>query len=148
MFLVAQSCPTLCDPMGYSPPGSFVHGDSPGKNTGMGCHAFLQGIFPTQGSNLGLPHCRWILYCLSHQQSPGILEYVAYAFSRGTSQAWELNRGLLHFRWIVYQLRYQGSLKLVSLLRQNSWVSESVTTVCPQMSLLLPTGQAAPGSSV
>ena len=56
MCLVAQSCPTLCDPMDGSLPGSFVHGDSPGKNTGMGCHALLQGIFPTQGSNPGLKH--------------------------------------------------------------------------------------------
>ena len=46
-----QSCPTLCDPMDCSPPGSSVHGDSSGKNTGVGCHALLQGIFPTQGSN-------------------------------------------------------------------------------------------------
>ena len=38
-----------------------------GKNTGVGCHSFLQGIFPTQGSNLGLLHCRQILYLLSHQ---------------------------------------------------------------------------------
>ena len=44
----------------------------PGKNTGMGCHALLQGIFPTQGSNPGLPHCRQILYHLSHQGSPVI----------------------------------------------------------------------------
>ena len=44
-----------------------VHGDSPGKNTGVGCHALLQGIFPTQGSNPGLLHYRWILYHLSHQ---------------------------------------------------------------------------------
>ena len=42
----------------------------PGKNTGVGCHAFLQGIFPTQGSHPGLPHCRQILYHLSHQGSP------------------------------------------------------------------------------
>ena len=41
--------------------------DSPGKNTGMGCHFLLQGIFLTQGLNLGLPHCRRILYCLNHQ---------------------------------------------------------------------------------
>ena len=59
--LVAQSCPTLCDPMDWSPPGSSVHGDSPGKNSAVGCHALLQGIFPTQGSNPGLPHCRQIL---------------------------------------------------------------------------------------
>ena len=50
---VAQSCPTLCDPKDCSPPDSSVHGDSPGKNTGVGCHALLQGIFPTQGWNPG-----------------------------------------------------------------------------------------------
>ena len=59
--LVAQSCPTLCDPMDCSLPDSSVHGDSPGKNTGVGFHALLQGIFPTQGLNPGLLNCRWIL---------------------------------------------------------------------------------------
>ena len=52
--LVAKSCPTLCSPLDCSLPGSSVHGNSPGKNTGVGCHALLQGIFPTQGSNLCL----------------------------------------------------------------------------------------------
>ena len=66
-------------------PGSSVHGDSPGKNTRVGCHALLQGIFPTQGSNPRLPHCRWILYQLSHQGNPRILEWVAYPLSRGSS---------------------------------------------------------------
>ena len=66
---VAKFCPAVCDPMDCSPQGSFVHGDSPGKNTGMGCHALLQGIFWTQGLNPGLLHCRWILYHLSHQGS-------------------------------------------------------------------------------
>ena len=56
-----QSCPTLCDPMDCSPPGSSVHGDSPGKSTGVECHALLQGIFPTRGLN---PH----LLCLPHWQ--------------------------------------------------------------------------------
>ena len=65
-----QSCPTLCDPMDCRPPGSSVHGDSPGKNNGVGRHALLQGIFPTQGSNPSLPNCRWILYHLSHQGNP------------------------------------------------------------------------------
>ena len=46
---VAHSCLTLCDPMNCSPPGSSVHGDSPDKNTRVGCHALLQGIVPTQG---------------------------------------------------------------------------------------------------
>ena len=62
MCLVTQSYPTLCNKMDCSPAGSSVPGDSPGKNTGVGCHAFLQGIFPTQGLNPVLPHCKWILY--------------------------------------------------------------------------------------
>ena len=66
-------------------PGSPVHGDTSGKNTGVGCHALLQGIFPIQGSNPGFLHCRQILYHLSHQGSPRILESAAYPFSRGTS---------------------------------------------------------------
>ena len=51
-------CLTLCEPMDHSPPDSSVHGDSPGKNTGVSYHALLQRIFPTQGLNSGLPHCR------------------------------------------------------------------------------------------
>ena len=57
---VIQSCPTLCDPMD-------IH--SPGQNTGVGSLSILQGIFPTQGSNPGLLHCRQILYQLSHKRS-------------------------------------------------------------------------------
>ena len=56
-----QSRPVLCDPMNYNPPGFYVHGDSAGKKTGMGCRALLQGIFPTQGLNLHL-------LCLLHWQ--------------------------------------------------------------------------------
>ena len=67
MCLVSQWCPTLCDSMDCSPTVFSVHGDSPGKNTGVGCPALLQGIFPTQGSNPGLSHCRSILYRVSHQ---------------------------------------------------------------------------------
>ena len=70
----AHSCQTLCVPMDCSPPGSSLYGDSPGKNTVVGCHAFLQGIFPTQRLNLGLLHCRQILYHLSYQWRPRILE--------------------------------------------------------------------------
>ena len=57
----------LCDPMDCGTPGSSVHVDSPGKNAVWCCHVRLQGIIPAQGSNPGLPHCRWILYHLSHQ---------------------------------------------------------------------------------
>ena len=67
--LVAQWCMTLCDSMDCSPPDTSVHGDSPGKNIGVGCHVLLQGILPTQGSNPGLPHCRQNLYCLSHREA-------------------------------------------------------------------------------
>ena len=70
LCFVSHSCPTLCDPMGWSQPGSSVLRDSPGKNTAVGYHALLQRIFPSQGSNPGLPHCRWILYWLCHQGSP------------------------------------------------------------------------------
>ena len=67
MCLVTQMCLTFCNPMDCSPPGSSVNRDSPGQNTGVGCHALLQGIFPTHGSNPGLLHCKWILYQLSYQ---------------------------------------------------------------------------------
>ena len=82
--LVSQLCPTLCNPMNCCLSGSSVHRDSPGKNSGVGCHALLQGIFPIQGSNPGSLHCRWIFYYLSHQGSPRIVEWVAYPFSRGS----------------------------------------------------------------
>ena len=66
LCLVAQSRPILCNPMDCSPPGYSIRGDSPAKNTKVGCYALLQGIFPTQVSNLGISHCKWILYHLSH----------------------------------------------------------------------------------
>ena len=53
--------------------------NSPGKNTGVGSYSLLQGIFQTQGSNLGLLHCRWILYHLSYQGSPKIFIYFLVA---------------------------------------------------------------------
>ena len=76
---VTQSCPTLQPHELYSP------WNSPGLNTGVGSLALLQRIFPTQGSNPGLPHHRQILYQLSHKGSPRILEWVAYPFSNGSS---------------------------------------------------------------
>ena len=81
LCLVAQSCLTLCVPVDWSPPGSFVHGDYSGKNTWVGCHALFQKIFPTQGSNPGLLHCRSILYCLSHWGSPNCFVF---------SKAWKI----------------------------------------------------------
>ena len=103
---VAQSCPTLCNPMNCSLPGSeepfspwnfpgkstgvgchfllqnislspFLGWGGGGKNTGVGCHSLLQEIFLSQGLNPGLPHCRQTLYRLSHQ---GSLEYKLQKF--------------------------------------------------------------------
>ena len=62
--LVAQSCPTL-----FKPTRLLCPWDSPGKNTGVGCHVLLQAIFPIQGSNSGLLHCRWILYCRATRET-------------------------------------------------------------------------------
>ena len=71
-----QSCPALCNPMDCSLPVKLLcPWDSPGKNTGVVFHSLLQGIFPTQGSNPGLLHCRQILYHLSHQRRQVNLEY-------------------------------------------------------------------------
>ena len=74
LCVIAQLCPDSLRPHGlgspwqpHSPTGSSVHGDSPGKNPGVGRHALLQGIFPTQGLNPDLQHCRRILSHLSHQ---------------------------------------------------------------------------------
>jgi len=78
---VAQSCPTLWDPHGlYSP------WNSPGQNVGVGSLSLLQGIFPTQGSNSGLPHCGRILYQLSHEENP-----------RGYRVAWKYKEGQILF---------------------------------------------------
>ena len=71
LCLVAQSCPTLFDTIDCSLPGSSVHGDSP-----VGCHFFLQGTFPAQGSNSGLLHCRQILYHLSPQGNSVVYSFL------------------------------------------------------------------------
>ena len=81
----------------------------------MGCHALLQGIFLTQGSNLGLLHC--ILYYLSHQGSPRILEWVAYPFSRGSSQPRNGTGVSCISGRFFYQLSYYWAT--VSLLKEQ-----------------------------
>jgi len=102
LYLVAQSCPTLCHPMNYSPPGSSAHGIFRQEYwSGLPCPP--PGIFLTQGLNPSLLHCRQILYCLSHQGSLFLLQ--------GIFLPQESNQGLLHCRRILYQLSYQGSLE-------------------------------------
>ena len=68
--LVTQLYLTLCEPMDYSPPDSSVHGILQARILEWVAIPFSRGYFLTQGSNPDLLHCRWILYCLSHQGSP------------------------------------------------------------------------------
>ena len=90
MCLLSQSYPALCDPMDCRPPASSVHGDSSSKNTGVDCHALLQGIFPTQGSKPSLPHCRWILYHLNHQGSPLLKIPSVCSVAKSCPTLWDL----------------------------------------------------------
>ena len=97
------------------PHGLYSPWTSPGQNTGVGSLSLLQEIFPTQGSNPSLPHCKQILYQLSHKWSPRITGVGSLAFLQGIFLTQESNWGLLHCRWILYQLSYQGSpLKVLS----------------------------------
>ena len=82
--------------MDCSPSGSSVHGDFPGKNTEVGCHALLQQIFTTKGLNSGLPHCRRILYRLSHQGSPETYHYTPIRMARTLIHCWW---GCKMFNW-------------------------------------------------
>ena len=82
-YCESESCSVVSDSLW--PPGIYSPWNSPGQNTGMGSLSLLQGFFPSQGSNLGLPHCSQILYQLSHKGSLGILEWVAYLVSSGSS---------------------------------------------------------------
>ena len=68
----SERCSVVSDSL--QPHGLYSPWNSPGQNTGVGSLSLLQGIFPTQGLNPGLPHCRQILYQLSHKGSPRILE--------------------------------------------------------------------------
>ena len=97
----------LCDPMDHNPPGSSVHGGAPGKNTGVGCHALLQGIFTTQGLNPGLLHCWWTLYHLIHQ---GSLTYIRVY----------LNILLMHIIWFSkLNTQMNSSCSRTSLTKSN-----------------------------
>ena len=80
----SESCSVMSNSL--QPHGLYSAWNSSGQNTGVGSLSLLQGIFPTQGSNPGLPHWRRLLYQLSHRGSPRILEWVAYPFSSGSSR--------------------------------------------------------------
>ena len=80
----SESCSVMSDSL--RPHGLYSPWNSPVQNTGMSSLSLLQEILPTQGLNPGLPHCRQILYQLSHKGSPRILKCIAFPFSSGSSQ--------------------------------------------------------------
>ena len=100
----AQFCPILCDPVDYRPPGSSVHGDSPGKNTGVGCHALLQGIFSTKGSNPG-PRFPTLQGGSLPSEPPGKPKNTGVgnlSLLQESFPTQESTQGLLHCRQILY----------------------------------------------
>ena len=111
--------------MGCSLPGSSVHGNSPGKNIRVGCHALLQGIFPTHGSKQGLLHGRWILYCWAKNTGVSSLPLLQQIFP-----IQESNWGLLHCRCILYQLSYQGSPCYIYAAAAAAKSLQSCPTLC------------------
>ena len=119
--LVSQSCPTLCDPIDHRPTRLLCPWNTPGKNAGVGCHALLQGIFPTNGSNPGLLHCWQILYHLSHLGIP-VLKYLEV-----TKWYWCLN--ILNTVWdLSYLIRKKFSYTCMIdkiLIHQYHWIFES-----------------------
>ena len=105
---VTQSRPTLCDSWDCSPPGSSVHEDSLGKNTGLGCHALLQGIFPTR-IELRSPALQADSSMSEPPGKPKNTEVGSLFLPQGIFPSQESNWGLLRCRQILYQLSYQGS---------------------------------------
>ena len=100
------------------PRGLYSLWNSPGQNAGVGGLSLLQGIFPTQAFNPGLPHCRWILYQLSHQGSPRILEWVAYPFSSRSSNP-EIKPGSPALQADSLPTELWGKINLDSILKSK-----------------------------
>ena len=131
--------------------------NSPGQNIGVGSFSLLQGIFPPQELNPSLPHCRCILYQLSHKGSPRTLVWVAYPFSMGSSWPRNWLGGLSNCRQILYHLSHQGRPEsescsvLLNFLQPHGlspWNSPGQNTGVGSSSLLqgiFPTQRSNPG---
>ena len=96
------------------PPGSSVHEDSPGKNTKVGCHVFLQGNLPNPGIKPGSPTLKANSLQSEPRGKPKNTEGSSLSLLQGIFPTQELNWSLLHYRQILYQLSYQGSPKLIN----------------------------------
>ena len=103
--------------------------DFPGKSTGVGWHFLLQGIFPTRWSNLGLLHCRQMLYPLSHQRSHGygLLYFPPKERRKGTS-SFESVSTLYHSLFLLFEVIY--SVYFTSLHFLKNWAPVSVSSSC------------------
>ena len=102
LCLVTQSSQTLCDPTDCSPTGSFVHGDSPGKNTGVCCHVLL----PNPGIQPRSPALQEDSLPSEAPGKPKNTEVGGLSLLQRIFRTQELNQGLLHYRWILNQLSY------------------------------------------
>ena len=119
----SQCCSVVSNSLQHH--GLYSPWNYPGQNTGLGSLFLLQGIFPTQGWNPGLPHCWRILYQLSHKESPWILAWVAYPFSRGSF--WPRNltgvsciAGRFFTNWAISEDQTSGSSKKQESSRKTS----------------------------
>ena len=126
----SETCSVLSDSLW--PHRLYSPWNSPGQDTGVGSLSLLQGIFPTQGSNPGLSHCRQILYQLSLKGSWRILEWGAYPFSRGSS--WLRNQtrvsciaGGFFNNWVIKEALYNGKIYCKFLLIFNVRISSFFT---------------------
>ena len=120
------------------PHGLHSPWNSPGQNTGVGSFSLLQGIFLTERSNPGLPHCRQILYQLSHQGSPRKLEWIAYPFSRGSF--WPRNwtrvsyiAGGFFTRWTTREAQKEYITLLIEFLcKMLDWMKHKLESRLPE----------------
>ena len=111
IYGITQLCPTLCNPMDCSPPGSSVHGILQARILEwFAIYFVLQAIFPTQGWNRSYSNRRQFFLLSERPEKPSILEWVAVPFSRGIFTSQGSNPGLPHYSQILYQLSHQGSL--------------------------------------
>ena len=127
LCLVTQSCPTICDPMDGRPLGSSVHGESLGKNTGVGCHPLLQGDLPNSGFESRSPVLQVDTLFSEPPEKLKNTGVGSLSLLQGIFLTQESNWGLLNFRWIHYQLNYWGS---PTTTVQFSSVAQSCLTLC------------------
>ena len=113
------------------PQGLYSPWNSPGQNTGVGSHSLLQRIIPTQGSNPGLPHCKWILYQLSQQGSPPL--YWSSHYINGL-----FNTSILLSRKTVQTFTRTKLNSLCPSQNHTSTVSDSQVMVTPSLQFLRP----------